>query len=541
MYNIKFYDYDLHLQYDKDLYLINPVLSLGDNQSATMTARILASHPYFAKIDPLKFGMKIYREEGLIFRGRVDEFEQDFENIYRIHVEDKLSVLNDSICRPKSFSGSPEELFTWIIENHNSQVSEEQRIKKGVCDVTDNNNYIAREWKEAASSWDILNSRLIKTLGGHLIVRYESDGDYLDWITEIKDSSSQKIEFGENMIDFHRLVKASDTYTACIPYGAVPEGSKERIDISSVNSGNDYLINDKMAKKYGIIFAPPNEYTWDDVTIPDNLKKKALAKLNNVGVMLNESMDLEAVDLAMAGVDINSFELHQKVSASSPQHSLEGIYEVSKMRIALDAAEVLKISVGKSRDVLSSQILDNRTKTNLAIGEMNKNIKSVNEELSTVVQEIRNISSTIAQTAEEITLGIVGNYATITALEEQRKHLENMLKINEDGFNFEFSQLKEKLTAVGNELAIQKEWIRLINGEIQIGKSDSPITSVYTNDALEFRYNGAVVAKFTNEFLEVRNIAVKNQLKFGDKWAIRPGQYIKGKGYNLNDVWLGGR
>lgn len=541
MYNIKFYDYDLHLQYDKDLYLINPVLSLGDNQSATMTAKILANHPHFDKIEPLKFGIKIYRGEDLIYRGRADEFEQDFDNIYRIHAEDKLAVLNDSICRPKSFSGSPEELFIWIIENHNSQVSEEQRIKKGVCDVTDNNNYIAREWKDASSSWDILNSRLIKTLGGHLIVRYESDGDYLDWIAEIKDSSSQKIEFGENMMDFHRLIKASDTYTACIPYGAVPEGGEGRIDISSVNSGNDYLINDEMAKKYGIIFAPPNEYTWDDVTIPDNLKKKALAKLNNLGVMLNESIDLEAVDLAMAGVDINTFELHQKVLASSPQHGLEGIYEVSKMRIALDASEVLKISVGKSRDVLSLQILDNRTKTNLAIGEMNKNIKSVNAEISTVVQEIRNISSTIAQTAEEITLGIVGNYATISALEEQKKHFENLLKINEDGFNFEFSQLKEKLTAVGNELQIQKEWIRLINGEIQIGKSDSPITSVYTNDALEFRYNGAVVAKFTNEFLEVRNIAVKNQLKFGDKWAIRPGQYIKGKGYNLNDVWLGGR
>lgn len=540
MYNIKFYEFDLHLQYDPDLYLINPVLSLGDNQSATITAKILSDHPNFGKIDPLKFGLKIYRSGELIYRGRADEFEQDFDNIYRIHAEDKLAALNDSICRPNNFSGSPEELFTWIIENHNNQVSEEQRLKKGVSDVTDSNNYIAREWKDAASSWDILNSRLIKPLGGHLIIRYESDGDYLDWVTEIKDSASQKIEFGENMLDFHRLIKASDTYTACIPYGAVPEGSNARIDISSVNSGNDYLINTEMAKKYGIIFAPPSEYTWDDVTIPENLMKKALAKLNNEGVMLNESMDLEAVDLAMAGVDINSFELHQKVLASSPGHGLEGIYEVSQMRIALDAAEVLKISVGKSRDVLSSQILDNRTKTNLAIGEISKNVKSINADVSTAVQEIRNITSTVAQTAEKVTLGIVADYATISALEEQRAHIENLLSINEQGFNFEFTQLKEQLASVGNELQLQKEWIRLVNGEIQIGKSDSPVTSVYSNNGLEFKYNGSTVARFTNEFLEVRNVSVENQLKFGRAWAIRPGKYIAGKGYNLNDVWLGG-
>ena len=79
-----------------------------------------------------------------------------------------------------------------------------------------------------------------------------------------------------------------------------------------------------------------------------------------------------------------------------------------------------------------------------------------------------------------------------------------------------------------------------MEGEILIGKSDSPITSVYTNDALEFRYNNQMVARFTNEVLEVRNIAVENQVAFFDRWAIRKGAYINGVGYNLNDVWIGG-
>lgn len=68
----------------------------------------------------------------------------------------------------------------------------------------------------------------------------------------------------------------------------------------------------------------------------------------------------------------------------------------------------------------------------------------------------------------------------------------------------------------------------------------SPITGEITNDALEFKYNDQTVAKFTNEVLEVRNIAVQNQIRFGDNWAIRPGAHIEGKGNNLNDVWIGG-
>ncbi len=93
---------------------------------------------------------------------------------------------------------------------------------------------------------------------------------------------------------------------------------------------------------------------------------------------------------------------------------------------------------------------------------------------------------------------------------------------------------------MGNEIVERNQFIRLEQGNIIIGKSDSPIQAKFTNDALEFKYNDQTVAKFTNEVLEVRNIAVQNQIRFGDNWAIRPGAHIEGTGNNLNDVWIGG-
>ena len=163
------------------------------------------------------------------------------------------------------------------------------------------------------------------------------------------------------------------------------------------------------------------------------------------------------------------------------------------------------------------------------------------EDVNTQIeQELIETSSKILQTSEEITLGILAGYTKTSDLEAYKKEVENLFKANEEGFAFEFSQFEEKLNAVGNEVNTQKEYIKLINGEIHIGKDGNPVTSVYTNNALEFRYNGVTVAKFTNETLEVRNITSENQVAFFGDWAIRKGAYIDGVGYNLNDMWIGG-
>ncbi len=156
-----------------------------------------------------------------------------------------------------------------------------------------------------------------------------------------------------------------------------------------------------------------------------------------------------------------------------------------------------------------------------------------------ISKEISNAAAQITQTSNDITMSVLKGYVTTSDIEEYKRQIENLLSVSEDGFSFEFNQLEERLTALGNEIVERNQFIRLENGEIIIGKSDSPITSVYTNNALEFRYNGVTVARFTNEVLEVRNINVENQLRLHENWAFRKGKHITGKGNNLNLVMLG--
>ena len=139
-----------------------------------------------------------------------------------------------------------------------------------------------------------------------------------------------------------------------------------------------------------------------------------------------------------------------------------------------------------------------------------------------------------------MTISILQGYTTTTDLESYKEEVQNLFKANKDGFQLEFNQLEERINDVGDEIVERNQFIRMEQGNIIIGKSDSPVQAKFTNDALEFKYNDQTVAKFTNEVLEVKNISVQNQVRFGTNWAIRPGANVAGKGNNLNDVWIGG-
>lgn len=79
---------------------------------------------------------------------------------------------------------------------------------------------------------------------------------------------------------------------------------------------------------------------------------------------------------------------------------------------------------------------------------------------------------------------------------------------------------------------------------LYVGKSSDAIKTRMSPDSFSI-VTGEIgseseLAKFTQNALEVRNVETDNEVGFFDDWAIRKGNYISGKGYNLNDMWIGG-
>ena len=163
------------------------------------------------------------------------------------------------------------------------------------------------------------------------MVRYESDGKYLDYLADFKTKSVQKVEYGKNITDVKITRNHTERVSALIPLGAKKKAtdeegnekeSDERIDITSVNDGKNYISDDAAVKEIGWIW---KSEVWDDVTLPSNLLRKAKSRLSDLvnGVT---SIQLTIVDESDTGADIGDIRARMYVECISKPHGINGTY-----------------------------------------------------------------------------------------------------------------------------------------------------------------------------------------------------------------------
>lgn len=349
---IKNGDRQIYHPQNPNLTLVSPKLTLEDNGAGQLTFKIYKDNLNYGTIRKLYPVLSVIREGRTIFKGRVISDRKDFYNGKQVEAEGKLAFLNDSFLEPFSFSGSPPELLRMIIENHNAHVKEWQRFKVGEVTVEDNNDYIVRSSENILNSFDALKEKCFQSsLGGHIRIRYEQDGDYIDWLADYDKISSQPIEFAKNMIDISSEVDATETYTAIRPAGAEVEGKK--IDITSVNGGQAFLVNEEMAEEYGIIYAPENESTWQDVTLPENLLKKAKEKLYGTFPALRETYEIRAVDLHLTDAQIEALNIYEYVPVTSKPHGIDGRYLLYRADMDITSPQNTVFYLGATKRTLS--------------------------------------------------------------------------------------------------------------------------------------------------------------------------------------------
>lgn len=349
---IKNGDRQIYHPQNPNLMLIDPKLTLEDNGAGQLTFQIYKDNLNYNTVRKLYPVLSVIRDDVTIFKGRVISDKKDFYNGKRIEAEGKLSFLNDSYLDPFSFSGSPEELFHMIIENHNEKVKDWQRFKAGQVTVADNNDYIVRSSESMLNSWDALKEKCFQSsLGGHIRIRYEKDGDYIDWLADYDMISAQHIEFAKNMLDISSEVDATETYTAIRPIGAEVDGV--RVDISPVNDGKNFLVNEERAAEYGIIYAPESESVWQDVTLPENLLKKAKDKLYGSFATLRETYEIKAVDLHLTDAQIQSLNIYEYVPVISRPHGIDGRYLLYRADMDITSPQNTVYYLGATKRTLS--------------------------------------------------------------------------------------------------------------------------------------------------------------------------------------------
>lgn len=403
MYTIKAYvdgkEYTIHDARVKALTVGgNPYFEIGDNINGSATFKVFPTHPYYDKVTKLTTDIVIYRDDEPEFYGRVLYDDEDFSGTKKVFVEGELAFLCDSIQRPKVYHNISVKAYVQdLIDIHNAQVEERKQFVVGRVTVKDSNDSLYR-YSNYEDTRTAFKEKLTSRLGGHLVIRHEDGLRILDYLADedYYTKNTQGIRFGKNLLDFSKNMDASDLATCIIPLGAKLDEdeqdptleaiSEQRRTIASVNGGVDYVTDDNAVREYGKIY---KTVTWDNVTVPENLKKKAEEYLKSVQFE-KMVLELKAIDLNLTDESFQRFEVGNMIQCVSTPNGLDREFPLTKKKVYITSFKNNTVTLGDETSA-KSYTSSNRQST----AEMEETIKSLPSKTEILQEALRSAQDLI--------------------------------------------------------------------------------------------------------------------------------------------------
>lgn len=518
MFTVAMDDLTLWSPVDNKLKVASPTLSLEVNKIGSLSFKIYPDHKYYGRFQKLKSVIAVRQGARTLFKGRVYSDKVDFHKVKKVEVEGLLGYLNDSIVRPYEFTGSVEEYFTFLLDQHNAQVEDFQKFKVGVVTVTDSNDYITRASTETPKTWDEITNKLVKILGGYISIRYEDDGNYVDYLADYTDVSTQAIAFTVNLMDLNIENTSKSLATCIIPYGAKDETTGNRIDITTVNDGRDYISNEGAVAVYGRIF---EVVTWDDVTLPENLLRKASLYLSDKVKSLDK-LTIKAIDLNLADETIEAFKLGDYIHVFSKPHGIDEIVLLTAYSVDLSNPSSCTFTLGREKSsYLGSQVEANKDAINRVDSVQKEIVDATTQITNRVLSEAQSFVNQSIESSEETTRTMLHEYVKQTELETVREELSTSISHTAEGINIQFDTVNERITneadEINRQLAERSAYIRLVDGNIILGEVGAVLTTKISNGRISFLYNDTVeVAYISDQKLYITKAEILDSIVIGN-------------------------
>lgn len=531
MYQIKYKDYILHDMRlaDEKIIVRDPSVKLAVSKAGEMTFTLGADHPYLSNLRRMSGLVELLDGTLPIYRGRITTDTKDFYGAHKIETEGIMAALNDSIIKPFSFpedfkddddykaaaaSGNVVDFFfRWILAQHNSQVSTEQQIKPGVCTVTDSNNYITRSASEYATAMSTVSDKLIKSaLGGYLLIRYEDDGNYLDYYAALPLTNTQSVEFAENLLDLSSETDGTNIYTAILPEG------KDGLTIEALSDGD---LTDDLVKSGLTIYSKSGVATygritrhvkWDDVTVAANLQAKAKAALADNGLSMPETIKLTAVDLGWQE-DVQHFRVGRMTVLFSTTHGYSTSYPLLELSPDILDPGNTRITLGATQQTYTGAQIDTKRETYERIESTRQEISErVDESSSQVIQATRQQITDLQQNINSIILSALERYVETGDFESYKEEVSTKLSVLSDQLSIDITRITERIDNVNGDLQRKYSEItkafRFTSDGLIIGETGNEILLRLDNDVLQFVRNNTPELQITAEGVEAMRIKV---------------------------------
>lgn len=551
MYQLNFEGYTLYDPRMEELTIRDVSVHLAVDEAGSMSFVIDHNHPYADKLTRMKGRLELLSDGLPIFRGRILSDTQGFDLERTVEAEGQLACLNDSIVPPFDFPGdydgdqeyeeADNVVAFWLgqlLAAHNAQVTEEQQIKLGQVTVSDPNNYIARSSTDYATTWATITDKLTgSALGGHLLVRYESDGTYLDYLADYPLDNVQGIAFASNLLELTDEIDAAEVYTAILPTGA------DGLTIASLSDGDltedlvqegEVIYSKAGVSKFGRITAVQ---TWDDVTEAANLRTKALALLAQSGVLPLRTISVTAVDLHCTDADIAALRVGRYTKVVSAPHGLDVRYALTELEPDILDPGNTRITLGASVQTMTDRTHQSASQLGGTLDHQQAQINEQQSSLDQLAQTTSEQITAITQNSQQIILEALADYATTSDLETLQETISSQLAVMADQIEIRLTQTSQQIQDVGGDLQAQydelSKYFRFTSDGLVIGQEGNEITLKVDNDRISFLDGGLEVAWITNKQLTITDATFLNSLRIG-KFA-----WIPRRSGNLSLVKVG--
>lgn len=472
--------------------VFSPKLSESVKSFGSLTFKCAPGSPAYDSCIELIPRIKVYNGASLYWTGRVISVEPDIKDFRTIYVEDFLGILLNTIYRPFEFSGPASDLFEQLVDSHNSQADERSRFYAVDCDVDEEINCASEGYM---TSWAVIKDKLLGKLGGFVWVSYDAqERATVHYSLNARNTATQAIELGQNLSAFSVRTKFDKFYTACIPLGAKNNETKQYVTIAPVNDDLDYLVDETAAARYGIIYAPTSETTWQDVTVPSNLLTRAQSWLQNQAARGVQELKISAIDASAYNVNLDPYMWLDAVRVKA--RGFDELMVISALDRRLDKPHDVSVQMGVERSTVSGTTASKNADAIRRIQDIESNYVT-GETVATITEQVLEESSIIEQRANEIISGVVQKYLTIEdyAGKEQAIYQEISSQITQMASELRIDFTNE-INTTGqnsqNQFDAIYSFIRIlaqtptVNGGLVLGESTSQIKAKLENDVLYF-------------------------------------------------------
>ena len=140
--------------------LTSAQLNNSITEAGTFTFIMSQCNAAYSKLCELKSMIDVYRDDTLLWSGRVYSITEQMDTQLKVVCEGMLAVFNDSVARPFIYNDTVSKLVSAFVESHNEQVETAKQIKSINITIDEKDNIIYREFEACENTMTRLKDLL---------------------------------------------------------------------------------------------------------------------------------------------------------------------------------------------------------------------------------------------------------------------------------------------------------------------------------------------------------------------------------------------